>query len=90
MADEDGLSYKYYIFEDLIPVKVTFNKNGHKLAAEVPDAETRQLVLRTPLLGRMDHGFFDEMDKATFDKLCEEEYAKNRSASSPPQSRRIP
>jgi hypothetical protein len=86
VAEENGLSYKYYLFEDFLPVRVTFDKNGCKLGAQVPDAERQQLVLRTMLLSRMDlNGFFDEMDKATFDKLCEEEYAKKKSANSPPK-----
>jgi hypothetical protein len=82
VAEENGLSYKYYLFEDFVPVRVTFDKNGCKLGAQVPDAERQQLVLRTMLLSRMDlNGFFDE----TFDKLCEEEYAKKKSANSPPK-----
>jgi hypothetical protein len=79
VAEEDGLSYKYYLFEDFLPVRVTFDKNGCKLGAQVPDAETQQLAFRTILLSRVNlNGFFDEMDKATFDKLCEEEYAKKK------------
>jgi hypothetical protein len=85
VTEQNGDTYKYFLFEDFLPVRATFNKDGLKLGAQVPDAEAQQLVFRTTLLSAMDReGFFDEIDKAAFDRLCDQEYSKNKPAPDPP------
>jgi len=74
---ENGQTYRYFFLGNSVPVRVTLSAKGLKMGAEAPDPETGRLVIKNTLLSRLEQSpEVDEIDKAEFDRLCEEFYIK--------------
>jgi len=77
-VSEQENRYKYYLLNETTPARVTFNNQGLKIGAEAPDAATRTLVIRTTLLSKIETADdVDEIDRQTFETLCNALYAKS-------------
>jgi len=71
-------SYKYYILGNATPIRVTLHSSGVELGAEVPDAQSRKLVVKNVLLSRLKQSpETEEVDQAHFDAVCASVYKTN-------------
>lgn len=79
-AANSGLTYKYYILGDRVPIRVVFNENGLEIGAETPDRDSGQLIIKNTLLSRIAISpEVEEISRDAFDRLCEQFIKKNGS-----------
>jgi hypothetical protein len=65
--------YKYYLYDDLVPIRISFNEHGYMCKAEVPDKEIGALVTNNHFLYRIfSNNDVQRIDAATFDRLAAE------------------
>ena len=73
-------SFKYFTLGSSNPVRVRFNDAGERVKAETPDPETGGFKNRTTLLSRLaESPDAEEIDRGTFERLCDTIYAKKKS-----------
>jgi len=66
------VTYKYYLLGESVPIRVSFNENGHKFGAEVPGDTQGELLYKNMYLGRIEQSFeVDEISEDEFRKQCE-------------------
>ena len=72
-AANSGLTYKYYLLGDSVPVRVAFDEDGLEMGAETPDRDSGQLIIKHTLLSRIAISpEVEEISRDAFDQLCEQ------------------
>jgi hypothetical protein len=62
--------YEYYLYDDLVPIRISFNEHGHMSKAEVPDKKIGAMVTNNHFLHRIfSTNDVQRIDAATFDRL---------------------
>ena len=75
--DNTQNTYKYYLLDGDLPVRVIFNAQGLKLGAESPNIDTGQMAIKNTLLSRIETSpDVSEISEDTFEKHCHDLYSK--------------
>lgn len=73
----DAWTFKYYLIDDALPVRVVFDERGLKRGAEVPDARRGSLVIQTTIMSKVEtYPWVTEIDRSQFDAACAAIYAR--------------
>jgi hypothetical protein len=78
----DAWTFKYYLIDDTLPVRVSFDEHGLKRGAEVPDAQHGSLVVRHTMMSKIEtYPWITEIDRPQFDAACAAIYARRDGAN---------
>lgn len=84
MREPDSFTYRYYAIADITPIRVLIDSAGRRRGAEVPNPETGQLYKKTTMLGRiLASEEVEEIDQATFERMCQSLYSRRKDAPAP-------
>lgn len=63
--------YAYFLLGSAVPVRVAYDRNGHKMGADVPDKEAGILVTRTSYLSVVETSpDIEEITQDEFERRC--------------------
>jgi len=73
----DAWTFKYYLIDDTVPVRVSFDERGLKRGAEVPDAQRGALAIQHTMMSKIEtYPWVTEIDRSQFDAACAAIYAR--------------
>lgn len=65
------MKFRYFLLGNSIPIRAVFNEKGHRIGADVPSREQRQLSKNATYLSRLDHSMeVDEISREDFELHC--------------------
>ena len=65
------MKYRYYLLGSSVPIRAVFNDKGHRIGAEIPSREKRELIKDATYLSRLDHSMeVDEISQVDFEHHC--------------------
>ena len=68
----NGSQHKYYLLGERVPIRVTLDSRGLKMAAEVPSAQTGLLTIDNRYLSRIDQSpEVEEIEESEFQRRCD-------------------
>ncbi len=62
--------YEYFLLGSAVPIRVAYDRNGHKMGADVPDKESRTLVNRASYLSVVE-------TSPDIEEITQEEFKRN-------------
>jgi hypothetical protein len=63
--------YEYFLLGSAVPIRVAYDRNGHKMGADVPDGKAGTLVKRASYLSVVETSpDIEEITQDEFDSRC--------------------